>query len=149
MQSNRARAVVGALLLAAAVVLFVVLSGGGDDSGSEKGKQPTAAGKGGPGNGAQSAKPKAPSVQTIAVKGTEPVGGVKKLEFTSGDRVRFRVTSDSQAEVHIHGYEITKPIATGGCVGFDFPANLEGGYEIELHHGGGETLIAELTVQPG
>ncbi|MEK6277768.1 MAG: hypothetical protein AABM29_07140 [Actinomycetota bacterium] len=152
MQSNRARAVVGVLLVAATVVLFVVLSGGDDDGDSEGRKQATTATEDKPrieidqvlekGNGP------AP-VPTIAVKGGEPVGGVRDLSFASGDQVRFRVTSDIEGEVHVHGYEIEKPVTAGGSVEFDFPAGLEGGFEVELHHGGGETQIAELQVQPG
>jgi hypothetical protein len=130
MQSIRVRAGVGVLLVAVAVVLFVVLSGG-DDNKSDNGKSATA------------------SVQTIALKGGEPVGGIKTFTYDSGQRVRFRVTSDIEGEVHVHGYDYEKPIKAGGSVSFDFPAKLEGGYEIELHHGGGENQIAELQVQPG
>jgi hypothetical protein len=138
MESNRARAVVGVVLVAAAVVLFVVLSGGDDDL--ENAQTATVE---------NTLKPLPPRPATISVKGGEPVRGVEELDFKTGERVRFRVTSDIEGEVHVHGYEIEKPITAGGSVNFDFQADLEGGYEVELHHGGGETLIAELQVQPG
>jgi hypothetical protein len=132
---------IAALLIAAAVVLFIVLSdnGGGDESASG-GSTPTA-GANRPGGRA--------SVPTIQVRGGKPVGGVQELTAASGGRVRFRVTSDLAGEVHVHGYEIEKPIAAGGEVSFAFPASIEGGFEVELHHGGGEEQIADLRVEPG
>jgi hypothetical protein len=142
MESNRVRAAVGVALVALAVVLFVVLKGGDDDGDKPApapGQTQTAGGNPAP----------KPQITTIALKGGEPVGGVENLDFSSGERVRFRVTSDIEGEVHVHGYEIEKPIEAGGSVSFDFPARLEGGYEVELHHGGGETQIAELKIQPG
>ena len=74
---------------------------------------------------------------------------MQDIEVSSGDRARFRVISDSEGEVHVHGYDDEKEISAGGSVSFDFPATLEGGFEVELHHGGGESQIAELKVQPG
>jgi hypothetical protein len=129
MQSNRVRAVVGVLLVAVAVVLLIVLSG--DDSNND------------------TTTPAASPVKTIALKDGEPVGGIQQITVDSGERVRFRVTSNIEGEVHVHGYDYEKPIKAGGSVSFDFPAKLEGGYEIELHHGGGENQIADLQVQPG
>jgi hypothetical protein len=87
-------------------------------------------------------------VPTIRLRGGKPVGGVEQLQIDSDGRVRFRVTADIDGEVHVHGYDYEKPIKAGGSVSFDFPAKLEGGFEVELHHGGGEDTIAELKVEP-
>jgi hypothetical protein len=124
----------GVLLVAVVVVLFIVLNGGGS---SDSGKGETVNGK------AVSGTP------TIRLQDGEPVGGVEKFKVTSGDPVKFRVTSNIEGEVHVHGYDFEKPIKAGDSVSFDFPAKLEGGFEIELHHGGGENTIAELQVEPG
>jgi hypothetical protein len=129
MQSNRVRVGVGVLLVALAVILLIVLSG--DDSNDD------------------TTTPAASAVKTIALKDGEPVGGIQQITVDSGERVRFRVTSNIEGEVHVHGYDYERPIKAGGSVSFDFPAKLEGGYEIELHHGGGENEIAQLEVQPG
>jgi hypothetical protein len=131
--SDRVRIGGGVLMVVAAVVLFVVLRGGGssDDGGL------TVNGK------------KAKGAPTIKLHGGKPVGGVEELEVTSGDPVRFKVTSDIDGEVHVHGYDYEKPIKAGGSVSFDFPAKLQGGFEIEMHHGGGEGPIADLKVEPG
>jgi hypothetical protein len=133
--SDRLRIGVGLLVVAAAIVLFVVLRGG--DSSNDSG-------------GAEKLNGKAVSgVPTIRLEGGQPVGGVQDLQVDSGERLRFRVTSDIEGEVHVHGYDYEKPIRAGGSVSFDFPAKLQGGFEIELHRGGGENTIADLKVEPG
>ena len=141
--SNRAKIGFGLLATAAAILLFVVLQG--DDDSSEP------AGNGQAATTPKSdGKPKPEPVPVIRLKGGEPVGGVQEVEATSGERVRFRVVSDTKGEVHVHGYDDEKPVAPGGSVSFDFPATLEGGYEIELHGAdGAHSVIGELRVQPG
>jgi hypothetical protein len=140
--SDRLKIGAGLVVVAVAVVLFLVLRGSDDDSGGVGDTSPSKQAGGG-------TKPAASSIPVIRLESGEPVGGVQELQATSGDRVRFRVTSDIEGEVHVHGYDIEKPIKAGGSVSFDFPANLEGGFEVELHHGGGENQIADLKVEPG
>jgi|ThiBio_1000_plan_1041568.scaffolds.fasta_scaffold01206_16 hypothetical protein len=89
---------------------------------------------------------KAPKITTIVVRDGEPVGGVADLDYGHGEQVRFRVTSDIGEEIHLHGYDISKEVKPGGSVTFDFPADLEGVFEVELE--GQATQIAELTVDP-
>jgi hypothetical protein len=139
MQSNRTRVAIGVALVAAAVALFIVLSGSDDDSG--EGTSASANQR-----GAEVAQ--APPMPTIRLRQGEPIGGVQELSVNSGDQVRFRVVSDLAGQVHVHGYDYEKPVRTGGSVGFDFRATLEGGFEIELHHAAGESEIAELRVEP-
>jgi hypothetical protein len=117
------------------VVLFVVLHSGG--SSGDKGF--TFDGK----------SVAADSTPTIKLHGGKPVGGLQHLQATSGDRIHFRVTSDIPGEVHVHGYDFLKPIKKNGSVSFDFAAKLQGGFDVELHHGGGEDTIADLKVEPG
>ena len=85
-------------------------------------------------------------VPTIVIRGGKPVGGVAELEYSAGDQVRFEVTSDVADEVHVHGYELLNAVPAGGTVSFDFPAEIEGIFEVELE--GRKTQIAELTVNP-
>jgi hypothetical protein len=135
LQSNVVRGAIAALLVAIAVVLFIVLSENGSSDGD--GSVPTTTRGAGDG-----------SLPTIRLRDGEPVGGVQELTVPAGDRVRFRVTSDTAGELHVHGYDLEKPIAADGAVDLDFPARLEGGFEVELHHGGGESQIAELRIEP-
>jgi hypothetical protein len=132
--SDRLKVGAGLVLVALAVVLFLVLQGG---SSNDSGTGQTLNGK------------QENGVPTIRLQGGKPVGGEQRLQVTSGDPVRFRVTSDINGKVHVHGYDYLKPIKAGGSVSFDFPAKLEGVFELELHHGGGEDSIGTLEVQPG
>ena len=146
--SDRAKVGAGVLAVAAAVALFVVLQGGDDsDEPAVKGELTAAPQGNGSANG--DAKPKPEPVPVIRIQGGQPVGGVQEVEVSSGDRARFRVVSDTDGVVHLHGYDVEKPV-TAGSVSFDFPATLEGGYEIELHGAdGAHSQIGELRVQPG
>jgi hypothetical protein len=137
--SDRSKIGAGVLAVVAAVILFVVLSGG-DDSKDNSTTSATTAKKG---------DTPASSIPVIRLHAGVPVGGEQDIDVTSGDRVRFKVTSDIEGEVHVHGYDFEKPIKAGGSVSFDFPANLEGAFDVELHHGGGENEIAGLKVEPG
>jgi hypothetical protein len=143
MQSRAVSAVVVVALVAAAVVLFLVLRD--DDGGTDQATAPA------PNETAEQKEKKQPlpepKVTTIVVKGGRPAGGVQSLEYTKGDDVRFDVESDVAEEVHVHGYDVIKDVKPGKPVSFDFPADIDGIFEVELE--GTHTQIAELTVNPG
>jgi hypothetical protein len=139
MKSNTARALLGVALVAVAVVLLIVLKD--DGSGDNGGASTTAQSNSEPGK--KSAKP---AIPTIVVKDGEPVGGVEKLSFNEGDRIRFKVVSDANEEIHFHGYDIAKDVKAGGSVSFDVPATIEGIFEVELEGLG--VKIAEIQVNP-
>jgi hypothetical protein len=130
MQSNTMRAVLGIGVVVLAVVLLIVLKDS-DDSGS--GQQGSVEGA-------------ALAVPTIVVKNGAPEGGVRSLTYIKGDQIRFQVDSDTGDEVHIHGYDLSEDVEAGGSVRFDFPADLEGVFEVELE--GRKAQIAELRVSP-
>lgn len=100
------------------------------------------AGEGGEGGGPTAET----SVPTIIVKDGEPVGGVAEIAVGAGEDVRFKVSSDQAEEIHVHGYDLAQTVPAGGTVEFDFPAELEGIYEVELEKLG--VQIAELRVEP-
>jgi hypothetical protein len=85
-------------------------------------------------------------VPTIVIRNGEPVGGIEELEYNAGDEIRFEVTSDVADEVHVHGYDLMNEVPAGGMVSFDFPAEIEGIFEVELE--GRKEQIAELRVNP-
>jgi hypothetical protein len=85
-------------------------------------------------------------IPTIVVRDGEPVDGVAELEFSAGEEVRFRVSSDQAEEIHVHGYDISEDVPAGGTVEIAFPAELEGIYEAELEELG--VQIAELQINP-
>jgi len=85
-------------------------------------------------------------VPTVLIRDGEPVGGIQELEYDAGDQIRFEVTSDVADEVHVHGYDLMEEVPAGGTVSFDFPAEIEGIFEVELE--GRREQIAELRVNP-
>jgi ABC-type glycerol-3-phosphate transport system substrate-binding protein len=123
-----------ALLLALAAITGLVACGGGDDTTDTTGNSGSAT------TTAETAPP------TITIKNGEPVNGVETLEYSAGEQAEFKVSSDEEVEVHVHGYEIEKKVPANGTVTFSFPAELEGIYEVELHPS--EEQIAELRVNP-
>lgn len=146
MQSRTTRALIAVAALVAVVVLFVVLAGG-DDEGSND--TTTATSKTATTQTQTTTTTRtvtAPPVERIVVEGGEPRGGVKRLSFDSGERVRFSVTSDVADEVHVHGYDLSEEVPAGGTVRFGFPASIEGVFEVELEGRG--VQIAELRVSP-
>lgn len=148
MQSNSAKAGLGALLIAVAVIAFIALKGGdsGNDETTTSGGATATTGGGSAGGGSTAGGAPKPSVPVIVVKNGKPVGGVKQLTYDQGDRIRFKVDSDVSDEVHVHGYDIAKDVEAGGSVSFDFTANLEGIFEAELESR--QEQIGELTVNP-
>jgi len=110
-------------------------SGGGgsdDDAESETGTTQT--------------QPSVPAVRTVRVVNGQPQGGVRRLEYKKGDRIRFKVQSDVADEIHVHGYDVMKDVTAGGSASFSFTASIEGRFEVELEDAG--TQIAELEVEP-
>ncbi len=67
-----------------------------------------------------------------------------KVPVPLGSRVLLTVTSDVADRVHLHGYDIEKPVARGGSVTFDFIANQGGLFPVETH--GTEKLLLQLQV---
>lgn len=132
-----------AALAVAAVALFIVLSGSDDDGDSGSGAD-TAQTTTGAETAAQS-----PPFDVVEMRSGEPVGGVQRLTYAQGDRIRIEVKLDEpQEDVHIHGYEQEK-LNPSGTVRFDFPARLDGIYELEAHGPSGDVVLAEIVVNPG
>ena len=151
MNSNGSRIVAALIAVALVVVLFFAFKGGDDEGDSTTTATNATTATTTPqeegGGGDESAdKPASSSAPTITIKDGQPVGGIADLSFDQGEDVRFVVDSDTADEVHVHGYDIGEDVEAGGTVKFDFPADLEGVFEVELH--GSETQIAELTVNP-
>jgi hypothetical protein len=132
MQSRRLSLGLAAGAIAVAIVLFIVLKG---DDGSDS----TSAAAGGP--------------TKITYRNGAPVGGVREIEVGKGDPIRIDVTPDVPAEVHVHGYEVSRDVEAHQTAKFDFTATAEGVFEVEVHHlvNGEEqsgVQVAELTVTP-
>ncbi len=87
-----------------------------------------------------------PTTIVIVVDNGRPSGGIKRPTLQKGDKVVVVVRTDAGEEVHLHGYDIEKPVTPGTPVRIPFTANLPGRFELELHHP--DALLAVLEVRP-
>jgi hypothetical protein len=87
-----------------------------------------------------------PALPVVTVKDAKPVGGIKKLKFTKGDTIAFKVRSDTADEIHFHGYDIGQDVKAGGTTTFKVKATIEGRFVVELEGAGQQ--IAEVEVDP-
>lgn len=86
-------------------------------------------------------------VETINVASGKPDGGVQTITVKSGARAHIQVASqDTSDEVHIHGYDLKRQLKARDSVRFEFVADAEGIFEIELE--GSHTQIGKLVVEP-
>ena len=85
-------------------------------------------------------------MRTVRLRGGAPVGEVRTLSYRRGDRIRLRITADAPDEVHVHGFDVEKPVGPGKPARFNIEADIEGRFEVELHGTG--TQIATLEVRP-
>jgi hypothetical protein len=90
--------------------------------------------------------PPRPAATRLVVPRGPPVGGVRTIEVQKGDTIRFTVSSDQSDEVHVHGYDLERPVGPGAPARFSFTADADGIFEVELHGSGAQ--IASLEVQP-
>lgn len=153
--AQRVLVIVGLVVVAA--IGFVVLKGTEDSSDDQPApvvSAPASTATTPSGGGAaeqrapagRAARPAAPAVPTVVVRGGEPAGGVKELVFRSGDEIAFDVQSDAADEVHLHGYDVEQPVGPGAPARFRLKASIEGIFEAELHGSG--TQIASIAVEP-
>ncbi len=138
-RSQRIGLLVAAVVVA--VVAVILISNGDDDdsSSTDSTVQTTTTG------GSTTTTEKA-EVPTITIKDGKPVGGVQEIEVDKGDTIRFKVKSDADHEIHMHGYDIAKDVAAGGEVTYNVPADIDGIFEIEIEDL--KEQIAELRVNP-
>src|SRR5690349_23244825 len=111
---------VAAVLAVVAVVVIVVAGGGSGSSASSS----SSSGK----------------VVTLSP------GSVQKLKYTQGDQVTFEVHSPKADVVHVHGYDIERPVKANGTITLSFKASINGVFDIEVHST--DTQIGQLTVEP-
>ncbi len=129
-----------------AVVAVILLAGGGDEtepaSNSASTPTPTAtATADGTAEATPTPTPKPKPKPPLLQEGDE-----KALTFEEGETVRFRVRSDVDEEIHVHGYNITKAVPAGETVNVAFKGDITGIFEIEMHGSG--ALLAQLKVVP-
>jgi hypothetical protein len=129
-----------AAVVVAVVAVILISNGDDDDSSSTDSTAQTTTTSGG------TTTTEKAEVPTITIKDGKPVGGVQEIEVDKGDTIRFKVKSDADHEIHMHGYDIAKDVEAGGEVTYNVPADIDGIFEIEIEDL--KEQIAELRVNP-
>lgn len=132
---------------AIAVVSVVLLAGGGGETGGPAANAPTATATREPSEASPGQTPTpSPTATPTPAPPLLTAAREKALTATQGDTVRFRVRSEADEEVHVHGYDLSKDVRAGQTVSFAFKADIPGIFEIELEKSG--KLLAQLKVVP-
>jgi len=87
-----------------------------------------------------------PRTITIVVESGRPRGGIARPTVAKGAKIVVIVRADAGEDVHLHGYDIEKPVTPGTPVRIPFTADLPGRFELELHHP--DALLAVIEVKP-
>ena len=76
-------------------------------------------------------------------RGVSPPPG--RVDIKQGEQVRLVVRSDTQDEIHVHGYDLEKPVGPGQDAVIEFAATQAGLFEVETHDSG--LLLTQLAVR--
>lgn len=87
-----------------------------------------------------------PTTIVIVVDQGRPRGGIKRPKLDKGEKVVLVVRADAGEDVHLHGYDIEKPVTPGKPVRIPLTVDLPGRFELELHHP--DSVLAVLEVRP-
>jgi hypothetical protein len=143
-RNQRIGLLAAAALVAVVAIVVAVASGGGDDGGQSSSTTPATSTE-------QPHETLPADNFQLQIKGGKPVGGVQDFKVKKGDKVTIVVSADAHDDIHLHGYDIEKPVEPGKPATFKFTANIEGIFEIESHvaeDAGREPLMGKLTVEP-
>ena len=92
----------------------------------------------------------------IKIEGGRVPNTMRLIRVDEGDVVRLRWTSDQPLVLHLHGYDIEKPILAGAVTELTFTAYATGRFPIHVHaHGAGagghaheDATLATIEVYP-
>ena len=145
MTRNTRIALLAAAAVVAVVAIIIIGSGGDDNNDSTTAAQTTPAATV-TGRGTLATPAPKPPIQVITIKNGKAVGGVQTVSVKKGDRARFKVVSDADHEIHLHGFDIAKDVKAGGSVTYNVKTDAPGIYEFEIEETG--TKIGQVKVEP-
>jgi hypothetical protein len=90
----------------------------------------------------------APTVFDAAIVAGRLTGASDTLTTRQGTATEIRFTSDSDLELHLHGYDIEATVSPAWPVSLLFDAAIPGRFPLESHGGAGEAVILYLEVYP-
>ena len=79
------------------------------------------------------------------ISGGEVRTANERVEVALGETVRLVILSDSNDELHVHGYDLKRPLTAGDELTLEFVADIPGVFEVELEDTG--LNLFELRVQ--
>ena len=137
-------------VIACTTVVLTACGGGGPAPGTQgdggNGSSPSAAATpSGDGSKPKPSKRPVDAAITVKVSGGQVTGVDDVVEVSGGEQVEFVVISDTQDEVHVHGYDETVDVGPGKPAHVSFTAQIPGAFEVELEEAGLE--LFELRVQ--
>ena len=91
-------------------------------------------------------KPAQPKTIVVVVDQGRPRGGIKRPKLEQGTKVVLVIRSDLGEAVHVHGYDVERPLRPGKPLRIPLTLTIAGRFEVELHHP--DVLLAVLEVRP-
>jgi Cupredoxin-like domain len=104
-----------------------------------------ACGSGHSGSDATTSSSAATKVIRVSLKDGKVTPAADRVDVDLGSHVKIVVTSDSDDEVHLHGYDIEREVAPGSPARLSFLADQPGLFEFESHKSG--KLLFQLQVK--
>ena len=90
-----------------------------------------------------------PRRDALVIRATISGGAVQtdseRVEVELGKTVALVILSDANDELHVHGYELVRPITAGKELTLEFVADIPGVFEVELEEAG--VRLFELRVR--
>ena len=96
---------------------------------------------------ASSSGPCGPAALSLEATVTADAMDPSALEACKGQDVTITVSSEIDAELHLHGYDIEEELTSGATTDITFTADVAGQFIVELHTDTGEVEVAVLTVR--
>ena len=91
-------------------------------------------------------KPAQPKTIVVVVDQGRPRGGIKRPKLEQDTKVVLVIRSDLGEAVHVHGYDVERPLRPGKPLRIPLTLTIAGRFKVELHHP--DALLAVLEVRP-
>lgn len=102
-----------------------------------------------PGDAEPSLAKAAAELTVVRLENGRRVAGPAVLRARQGETLNIRFYSDSDAELHVHGYDIHLELRADAGVLLSFVAEHAGRFEYELHgHQHGHQALGAIEIQP-
>jgi hypothetical protein len=131
-----------ALAVAAVLLAAGCASGSDEPAAGTSGAEPSSSSA-----GVASGEPnpaKEPVTVTVSVTDGRVTPKPSRVKIPLGSEVELQITSDVDDEVHVHGFDVEKPLEAGVTTTVELLADEAGLYEVEMHETELELLQLEV-----